>query len=75
MKQEEPEREILTALFMIDREKRGVITVSELKAKLTRLGEKLSEEEGTLQFKDVSNAPHLISFLNSLWERTCASRR
>ncbi|XP_074773248.1 calmodulin-like protein 4 isoform X1 [Athene noctua] len=45
MKQEEPEREILTALSMIDRQKRGVITVSELRAKLTRLGEKLSEEE------------------------------
>ena len=67
MKQEEPKREILTALSMIDRQKRGVITVSELRAKLTRLGEKLSEEEGILQFKDVSNAPHLlISFLISL---------
>lgn len=48
MKQEEPEREILTALSMIDRQKRGVITASELRAKLTRLGEKLSEEEGIL---------------------------
>ncbi|NXV53021.1 CALL4 protein, partial [Uria aalge] len=45
MKQEEPEKEILTALSMIDRQKRGVISVSELRAKLTRLGEKLSEEE------------------------------
>ncbi|NXX63372.1 CALL4 protein, partial [Scopus umbretta] len=64
MKQEEPVREILTALSMIDRQKSGVIAVSELRAKLTRLGEKLSEEEGILQFKDVSNTPHLlISFL------------
>ncbi|KFQ83564.1 Calmodulin-like 4, partial [Phoenicopterus ruber ruber] len=44
-KQEEPEKEILTALSMMDRQKTGVITVSELRAKLTRLGEKLSEEE------------------------------
>uniref|UniRef100_A0A8C4V1W1 Calmodulin like 4 n=1 Tax=Falco tinnunculus TaxID=100819 RepID=A0A8C4V1W1_FALTI len=60
MKQEEPEKEILTALSMIDRQKTGVITVSELRAKLTRLGEKLSEEEGILQFKAVSNGPHLL---------------
>ncbi|NXJ56947.1 CALL4 protein, partial [Spizaetus tyrannus] len=71
MKQEEPEREILTALSMIDRQKRGVISVSELRAKLTRLGEKLSEEEGILQFKDVSNVPHLlISFLVFLCSQT-----
>ncbi|NXU50556.1 CALL4 protein, partial [Turnix velox] len=45
MKQEEPEKEILTALSMIDRQKKGFITVAELRAKLTRMGEKLSEEE------------------------------
>ncbi|NXS01077.1 CALL4 protein, partial [Oxylabes madagascariensis] len=45
MKQEEPEQEILRALAMMDRERRGVIPVPELCAKLTRLGEKLSEEE------------------------------
>ncbi|XP_053811209.1 calmodulin-like protein 4 [Vidua macroura] len=45
MKQEEPEEEILRALAMMDRQKRGVIAVRELRAKLTRLGEKLSEEE------------------------------
>jgi len=61
MKQEEPEKEILTALSMIDRQKSGVISASELRAKLTRLGEKLSEEEGILQFRDVANAlPHLL---------------
>lgn len=52
-KQEEPEKEILTALSMIDRQKRGVITVSELRAKLTNLGEKLSEEEGISPHRDV----------------------
>ncbi|NXY53586.1 CALL4 protein, partial [Callaeas wilsoni] len=45
MKQEEPEKEILRALAMIDRQRTGVIPVPELRAKLTRLGEKLSEEE------------------------------
>ncbi|XP_041325098.1 calmodulin-like protein 4 isoform X3 [Pyrgilauda ruficollis] len=45
MKQEEPEEEILRALAMIDRQKRGVIAAPELRAKLTRLGEKLSDEE------------------------------
>ncbi|NXI16067.1 CALL4 protein, partial [Irena cyanogastra] len=49
MKQEEPEEEILRALAMIDRQKRGEIAVPELRAKLTRLGEKLSEEEGARQ--------------------------
>nr|XP_013799157.1 PREDICTED: calmodulin-like protein 4 [Apteryx mantelli mantelli] len=48
MKQEEPEKEILTALSMIDRQKKGFITAAELRAKLTRLGEKLSEAEGTV---------------------------
>uniref|UniRef100_A0A8C6ZDH8 Calmodulin like 4 n=1 Tax=Nothoprocta perdicaria TaxID=30464 RepID=A0A8C6ZDH8_NOTPE len=45
LKQEEPEREILTALSMIDRQRRGFISAAELRAKLTRLGEKLSEQE------------------------------
>uniref|UniRef100_A0A8C6JGJ5 Uncharacterized protein n=3 Tax=Psittaciformes TaxID=9223 RepID=A0A8C6JGJ5_MELUD len=58
MKQEEPEREILTALSMIDRQKRGVITVSELKAKLTRLGEKLSEEEVDDLLKEAKVGPN-----------------
>uniref|UniRef100_A0A8C7ED84 Calmodulin like 4 n=1 Tax=Nothoprocta perdicaria TaxID=30464 RepID=A0A8C7ED84_NOTPE len=40
--------EILTALSMIDRQRRGFISAAELRAKLTRLGEKLSEQEGTL---------------------------
>lgn len=52
-KQEEPEKEIITALSMIDRQKRGVIAISELRAKLTNLGEKLSEEEGISPHRDV----------------------
>ncbi|NWZ43442.1 CALL4 protein, partial [Brachypodius atriceps] len=45
LKQEEPEREILRALAMLDRQQRGEIAVSELRAKLTGLGEKLAREE------------------------------
>ncbi|KAM4766474.1 calmodulin-like protein 4 [Cyanocitta cristata] len=58
MKQEEPEKEILTALAMIDRQKRGVIAVPELRAKLTRLGEKLSEEEVDELLKEAKVGPN-----------------
>ncbi|KAM6125431.1 calmodulin-like protein 4 [Phoenicopterus ruber ruber] len=57
-KQEEPEKEILTALSMMDRQKTGVITVSELRAKLTRLGEKLSEEEADDLLKEAKVGPN-----------------
>ncbi|NXF86808.1 CALL4 protein, partial [Eubucco bourcierii] len=57
MKQEEPETEILTALSMIDRQKEGVISISELRAKLTRLGEKLSEEEVDDLLKEAKVGP------------------
>ncbi|XP_015270079.1 PREDICTED: calmodulin-like protein 4 [Gekko japonicus] len=43
--QEDPENEILLAMLMTDEQKTGFITVAELKAKLTGLGEKLSGEE------------------------------
>lgn len=46
MQQEDPQQEIRTAMAMIDRQKKGFIPVSELRAKLTKMGEKLSEEEG-----------------------------
>ncbi|NXK53436.1 CALL4 protein, partial [Chauna torquata] len=58
MKQEEPEKEILMALSMIDRQKTGVIAVSELRAKLTRLGEKLSEEEVDDLLKEAKVGPN-----------------
>uniref|UniRef100_A0A8V0Z046 Calmodulin-like protein 4 n=1 Tax=Gallus gallus TaxID=9031 RepID=A0A8V0Z046_CHICK len=58
MKQEEPEKEILTALAMIDREKRGLISAAELRAKLTRLGEKLSEEEVDDLLKEAKIGPN-----------------
>ncbi|XP_064578126.1 calmodulin-like protein 4 isoform X1 [Zonotrichia leucophrys gambelii] len=58
MKQEEPEEEILRALAMIDRQKRGVIAVAELRAKLTLLGEKLSEEEVDDLLKEAKVGPN-----------------
>ncbi|NXF01090.1 CALL4 protein, partial [Smithornis capensis] len=58
MKQEEPPREILTALAMLDRHRTGVIAVSELRAKLTRLGEKLSEEEVDELLKEAKVGPN-----------------
>ncbi|KAM9311944.1 calmodulin-like protein 4 [Gastrophryne carolinensis] len=44
-KQEDPENEILVALLMTDRQKKGVIPLAELKSKLTKMGEKLTPEE------------------------------
>lgn len=46
LQQEAPEREILEALKMADKEERGFVLASELRAKLTALGEKLTDQEG-----------------------------
>lgn len=46
LQQEAPEEEILEALRMVDQEQKGFILVSELRAKLTGVGEKLSPGEG-----------------------------
>ncbi|XP_072291458.1 calmodulin-like protein 4 [Eucyclogobius newberryi] len=45
LQQEAPEDEILEALRMADKEQKGYILVSELRAKLTGLGEKLTDKE------------------------------
>ena len=47
MQQEDPKAEILEAMRMTDRQKKGYILASELRAKLTGLGEKLTNKEGT----------------------------
>lgn len=47
MQQEDPKTEILEALRMTDKQKKGYIQASELRAKLTMLGEKLTNKEGT----------------------------
>lgn len=45
LQQEAPEEEILEAMRMADKEQKGFILASELRAKLTGLGEKLSDRE------------------------------
>ncbi|XP_062845820.1 calmodulin-like protein 4a isoform X2 [Trichomycterus rosablanca] len=45
MQQEDPKSEILEAMRMTDKQKKGYILASELRAKLTGLGEKLTNKE------------------------------
>ncbi|CAI5668329.1 calmodulin-like protein 4 isoform X2 [Oreochromis niloticus] len=47
LQQEAPEQEILEAMRMADKEQKGFILASELRAKLTGLGEKLTDKEGS----------------------------
>lgn len=44
--QEDPKNEILEAFRMTDKQKKGHIQASELRTKLTMLGEKLTNKEG-----------------------------
>ncbi|KAM8972330.1 calmodulin-like protein 4 [Pelodytes ibericus] len=44
-KQQDPENEILVAMLMSDKQKKGLISLSELRSKLTQIGEKLTPEE------------------------------
>lgn len=46
IKQEDPKKEILLAMLMADKEKKGYIMASELRSKLMTLGEKLTHKEG-----------------------------
>lgn len=46
IKQEDPKKEILLAMLMADKEKKGYIMASDLRSKLTSLGEKLTHKEG-----------------------------
>ncbi|XP_048418935.1 calmodulin-like protein 4 isoform X2 [Stegostoma tigrinum] len=43
--QEDPRKDILEAMLMTDKQKRGFITATELRTKLTQLGEKLTNQE------------------------------
>ncbi|XP_056427604.1 calmodulin-like protein 4 isoform X6 [Hyla sarda] len=56
-KQEDPENEILVAMLMTDRQKKGLIPLAELKAKLCRMGEKLTPEEVDDLFRDAEVGP------------------
>lgn len=46
IKQEDPKKEILLAMLMADKEKKGYIMASELRSRLMQLGEKLTPKEG-----------------------------
>ncbi|XP_034018366.1 LOW QUALITY PROTEIN: calmodulin-like protein 4 [Thalassophryne amazonica] len=54
MQQEDPTTEILEALRMTDKQKKGYIQASELRAKLTLLGEKLTHKEVDELFKEAN---------------------
>ncbi|XP_075711414.1 calmodulin-like protein 4 [Rhinoderma darwinii] len=56
-KQEDPENEILVAMLMTDSQKKGKIPLAELKAKLTRMGEKLTPEEVDDLFQSAAVGP------------------
>ncbi|KAI5626146.1 calmodulin-like protein 4, partial [Silurus asotus] len=57
MQQEEPKSEILEAMRMTDKQKKGYILASELRAKLTSLGEKLTDKEVDELFKEAHVGP------------------
>ncbi|XP_069078957.1 calmodulin-like protein 4 isoform X1 [Pleurodeles waltl] len=52
--QEDPLNEILVALLMTDHQKKGSIPASELRAKLTQMGEKLTPQEVDDLLKEAS---------------------
>ncbi|XP_041442841.1 calmodulin-like protein 4 isoform X2 [Xenopus laevis] len=57
-KQEDPENEIMVAMLMSDKQKKGVIPVTELRAKLTQMGEKLTPKEVDDLLKGVKVGPN-----------------
>ncbi|XP_043099205.1 calmodulin-like protein 4a [Puntigrus tetrazona] len=54
MQQEDPKTEILEAMRMTDKHKKGYVLASELRAKLTGLGEKLTDKEVDELFKEAN---------------------
>ncbi|XP_014743299.1 PREDICTED: calmodulin-like protein 4 [Sturnus vulgaris] len=58
LRQEEPAREILRALALLDPQRTGAIAEPELRAKLTVLGEKLAREEVDDLLKDAKVGPN-----------------
>ncbi|XP_018620902.1 calmodulin-like protein 4 isoform X3 [Scleropages formosus] len=55
--QEDPKTEILEAMRMTDKQKKGYIPASELRAKLTGLGEKLTNKEVDELFREANVGP------------------
>uniref|UniRef100_A0A2K6FU83 Calmodulin like 4 n=1 Tax=Propithecus coquereli TaxID=379532 RepID=A0A2K6FU83_PROCO len=58
IKQEDPKKEILLAMLMADKEKKGYIMASELRSKLMRLGEKLTHKEVDDLFREANIEPN-----------------
>ncbi|XP_072818283.1 LOW QUALITY PROTEIN: calmodulin-like protein 4 [Vicugna pacos] len=58
IKQEDPKKEILLAMLMADKEKKGYIMASELRSKLTKLGEKLTHKEVDDLFREAGIEPN-----------------
>lgn len=58
IQQEDPKNEILEAFRMTDKQKKGYIPASELRAKLTTLGEKLTNKEGTMLCSSPADCLH-----------------
>ncbi|XP_051896494.1 calmodulin-like protein 4 [Pristis pectinata] len=56
--QEDPGKEILDAMLMADQEKRGFIMATELRAKLTQMGEKLTNIEVDELLQEANIAPN-----------------
>ncbi|XP_028814150.1 calmodulin-like protein 4 [Denticeps clupeoides] len=57
IQQEDPRTEILEAMRMTDKQKKGYILASDLRAKLTGLGEKLTDREVDELFRDAGVGP------------------
>ncbi|XP_039629431.1 calmodulin-like protein 4a [Polypterus senegalus] len=60
IQQEDPKTEILEAMLMTDKQKMGYIQASELRAKLTGLGEKLTDKEVDDLLKEANVEPNGI---------------
>ncbi|KAB0343860.1 hypothetical protein FD754_020786, partial [Muntiacus muntjak] len=58
IKQEDPKKEILLAMLMADKEKKGYIMASELRSRLMQLGEKLTPKEVEDLFKEADIEPN-----------------
>ncbi|XP_040081728.1 calmodulin-like protein 4 isoform X1 [Oryx dammah] len=58
IKQEDPKKEILLAMLMADKEKKGYIMASELRSKLMQLGEKLTHKEVEDLFREADIEPN-----------------
>ncbi|KAI1889414.1 hypothetical protein AGOR_G00162630 [Albula goreensis] len=57
MEQEDPRAEILEALRTTDKQQRGYVLASELRTKLTHLGEKLTDKEVDDLFREAGVGP------------------